>query len=168
MKTSLRQRFLIALGISVGVLLSLNLFAQNTPAANTNNLYNINSQVEYLQTVESIEELATKIYDAHVKYPQLAYTHVYSGNGSLMGFSVTGVPQSSEADKISFCLMQLELLGSAVNNMDQAYLPASKNDKLNSRVSKKAATKSTLEENNSERTAFVEGPNPDELMAAIK
>ena len=166
MKTTLRHRLIIALGISVGILLSFNLFGQNTPSGNE--LYRINSQGEYLQTVESIQELAAKLYDAHLKYPQLSYTHVYSGNGSLMGFSVTGVPQSSEADKISTCLMQLELLGSAISQMDQAYLPAAKNEKLNSRVSKKEAMKEVVEENNGESTVLATGPRPDELMAAIK
>jgi hypothetical protein len=166
MKTTLRHRLIIALGISVGLLLSFNLFGQNSP--NSNELYRINSQVEYLQTVESIDELAAKLYDAHLKYPKLAYTHVYSSNGSLMGFSVTGVPQSGEADKISVCLMQLELLGSAISQMDQAYLPATKNEKLNSRISKKEAMKDAAEEINSERIVLAAGPNPDELLAANK
>jgi hypothetical protein len=167
MKPTLRHRIIIVLGISVGILLSFNLFGQNT--SNGNDLYSISSQVEYLQTVESIDELAAKLHDAHLKYPQLAYTHVYSGNGSLMGFSVTGVPQSSEADKISVCLMQLELLGSAISQMDQAYLPETKNDKLNSRVSKKEAMKNTVaEEHDSESTVLAAGPKPDELLAAKK
>lgn len=169
MKSSLRQTLLIALGISAGILLSFNLFGQNTatisPVAAQ---YSINSQVEYLQTVESIQELAAKLYDAHVKYPQLAYTHVYNDDGSLMGFSVTGVTQSTEADRISICLMQLELLGNAVSKMDQANLPTSKNERLSSRVSKKKAMQNTIQEDSSESTLLASGTNPNDLMAANK
>jgi hypothetical protein len=76
------------------------------------------------------------------------------------------VPQSAEADKISVDLMQLELLGNAVNNMDEAYLPSS-NTKLTSRVSKKKAMQSTPQEI-VETTALVSGTNPNELLATTK
>jgi hypothetical protein len=163
-KASIRQKLLIAVGISASLLASFNLFAQNTPS--TTQQYTITSQTEYAQVVESVEELASKLYEAHVKYPALSYTHIYNGDGSLMGFSVTGVPQSAEADKISVCLMQLELLGNAVNEMDQAYIPSS-DTKLTSRVSKKKALQSTLQET-AETTALVSGTNPNELLAANK
>ena len=164
MKPSIRQKLLIAVGISAGLLASFNLFAQNTPAKT--HQVTITSQTEYTQVVESIQELASKLYEAHVKYPSLAYVHIYNSDGSLMGFNVTGVPQSAEADKISICLMQLELMGNAVNKMDQAYLPSA-NTKLTSRVSKKKAMQATPQET-AETTALVSGTNPNELLAANK
>jgi hypothetical protein len=164
MKPSIRQKLLIAVGISAGLLASFNLFAQSTPSRTQQ--VTITSKTEYTQVVESIQELAARLYEAHVKYPSLAYAHIYNSDGSLMGFNVTGVPQSAEADKISVCLMQLELLGNAVNKMDQAYLPSS-NTKLTSRVSKKKAMQNTAQET-AEVTAMVSRANPDELLAANK
>ncbi len=164
MKPSIRQKLLIAVGISAGLLASFNLFAQ-TPA--TAHLYKINSQAEYTTAVESIQDLATKLYEAHAKYPTLGYSHIYNNDGSLMGFNVTGVPQSAEADKISLCLMQLELLGNAVSQMDQAYLPESDNSKLSSRVSKKRAMQNNVQET-TESSAMVSAPNPNDLLAAAK
>lgn len=159
MKTSFRQRVLIAVGISAGLLASLNLFAQNTQPS-----YTITSQSDYLHTVESIQDLAVEIYNAHVKYPALAYSHVYNHDGSLMGFTVTGVPHSSEADKISADLMQLEVLGNAVNKMDIAFLPESKNDKPSSRVSKKQAMQNTSEQEH----AMLASVHPNDFTASNK
>jgi hypothetical protein len=84
-----------------------------------------------------------------------------------MGFTVTGVPQSVEADKISGFLVQLEVLGSAVNTMDPAYLPESKNEKLTSRVSKKQATQSTVQEE-PEIVIHASRTNPYDLIASNK
>ncbi|WP_276373081.1 hypothetical protein [Chryseolinea sp. H1M3-3] len=166
MKPSIRQKLLIALGISAGLLASFNLFAQ-APA--TAHLYTINSQAEYTTAVESIQDLATKLHEAHVKYPTLGYTHIYNNDGSLMGFNITGVPQSAEADKISLCLVQLELLGNAISKMDHAYLPESENSKLSSRVSKKRAMQIVVVEEATENSAMVPAStNPNELLAAAK
>lgn len=161
MKPSLRHKLLIAVGISAGLLASFNLFAQNTQVQPQ---YAINSQTEYLQAVESIQELAATLYTAHVSYPQLAYSQVYNADGSLMGFSVTGVPQSAQADKISICLMQLETLGNAVNNMDASFLPANDNEKLTSRVSKKKASQNTSDQVIAERIVLA----PNDLIASTK
>ncbi len=164
MKTSLRQRVLIAVGISAGLLASFNLFGQNS---SSNQFlaaqYTIDSQSDYLVAVESIQNLAVSLYDAHVKYPSLAYTHVYNQDGSLMGFAVTGVPHSSEADKISINLMELELLGNAVNNMDLVYLPETTSNKLTSRVSKKRAMQNT-----SEQDAVLASIHPNDIIASSK
>jgi len=168
MTPSLRQRLLIAVGIFAGLLASFNLFAQNTssqPAAAQQ--YVIHSQEEYTLAVESINELAVNLYYAHQKYPKLTYAQVYNSDGSLMGFTVTGVPQSAEADKISGFLVQLEILGSAVNTMDAAYLPESKNEKLTSRVSKKQATQSTVHEE-SDVVIHASRTNPYDLIASNK
>jgi hypothetical protein len=83
-----------------------------------------------------------------------------------MGFTVTGVSQSVEADKISGFLVELELLGKAVNTMDAAYLPESKNEKLSSRVSKKQAESNVQPESE----IVVQAPitNPYDLMASSK
>ena len=168
MTPSLRQRLLIAVGIFAGLLASFNLFAQNTssqPVAAQQ--YVIHSQEEYTLAVESINELAVKLYYAHQKYPKLTYAQVYNSDGSLMGFTVAGVPQSAEADKISGFLVQLEILGSAVNTMDPAYLPESKNEKLTSRVSKKQATQSTVHEEN-DVVIHASRTNPYDLIASNK
>ncbi|HZI25680.1 MAG TPA: hypothetical protein VFD46_11405, partial [Chryseolinea sp.] len=94
MKTSLRQSLLIAVGIFAGILASFNLFAQTPTKLVANQQYVIDSPAEYEHVVQSIQSLASKLYDAHVKYPQLSYTHVYNNNGALMGFTVTGVSHS--------------------------------------------------------------------------
>lgn len=166
MKASLRQKFLIAVGLSAGLLASFNMFAQ-APATPVSQ-YTISSQQQYQATVASIQQLATQLYQAHVKYPELAYSHVYDANGTIMGFNVTGVRHSSEADAISFCLMELELLGDAVNKMDYAYLTESKNEKLSSRVSKKKAMNSDPTANVSDDVVLASGANPSDLMAANK
>ncbi len=157
MKTSFRQRVLIAVGISVGLLATLNLFGQST-----SNPYTVKSQSDYLVAVNSIQSLAGTLYDAHVKYPALAYTHVYNQDGSLMGFAVTGVSKSSEADKISSSLMELEMLGNAINSMDLAYLP-SDDGKLTSRVSKKRAMQNTAEHD-----ALMASIHPNDVIASSK
>jgi hypothetical protein len=157
MKTSFRQRVLIAVGISVGLLATLDLFGQSTT-----NPYTIKSQSDYVVAVNSIQTLAGTLYDAHVKYPALAYTHIYNQDGSLMGFNVTGVSKSSEADKISSNLMELELLGNAINNMDLAYLP-SDDGKLTSRVSKKEAMQNTAEQD-----ALMASIHPNDIIASSK
>jgi len=140
MKT-LRQRLLIAVGISAGLLASMNLFAQEVKPANPR-AYTIDSQAEYLTVVKSINDLAGKLYQAHQTFPSLTYAHVYDGRGALMGFTVTGVPKSAIADEISGYLMDLETLGNAVYTMDETFLPESKNTRLTSRVSKKKAIES--------------------------
>jgi hypothetical protein len=156
MKTSFRQRVLIAVGISVGLLATLNLFGQST------NSYAIKSQSDYLVAVNSIQTIAGTLYEAHVKYPALAYTHVYNQDGSLMGFTVTGVSQASVADKISTSLMELEMLGNAINNMDLAYLPNA-DEKLTSRVSKKQAMQNTAEQD-----ALMASIHPNDIIASSK
>jgi hypothetical protein len=164
MKTSFRQRVLIAVGISAGLLASLNLFAQSSSANQfAASTYTINSQTDYVAAVESIQTLAGTLYDAHVKYPALAYTHVYNQDGSLMGFAVTGVPLSSEADKISLNLMQLEMLGNAVHHMDFAYLPVTKDEKLSSRISRKKAMQNTAEQD-----AVLASIHPNDIIASTK
>jgi len=165
MKSSFRQRLLIAVGISAGLLASFNLFGQTSPVNQPFSLsYTITSQSDYMQAVESIQELAVKLYDAHVQYPNLAYSHVYNQDGSLMGFNVTGVPQSFEADLISVNLMQLEILGNAVKIMDVAYLPEIKNEKLASRVSKKKAMQNLADQEH----AILASAHPYEFSASNK
>jgi hypothetical protein len=165
MKSTLRQKLLIAVGIFAGLLASMNLFAQ-APAQQHQSQFVITSQADYVGAIESIEVLAVTLQNAHASYPQLAYTHIYNMDGSLMGFNVTGVPEAAQADKISVCLMQLEKLGAAVSNMDIAFLPDSKDSKLSSRVSKKEALKTTAPDE--ETTAFVPNTTSTELMASRK
>lgn len=80
-----------------------------------------------------------------------------------MGFSVTGVSTSSEADQISASLMELELLGNAIKNMDLAYLPTDNNEKLNSRVSKKKAMQNTAEQD-----ALMASIHPSDVIASSR
>jgi hypothetical protein len=163
MKT-LRQRLLIAVGISAGLLASMNLFAQEvkhvTPGA-----YTIDSQSEYLTVVKSIDDLAGKLYQAHQTYPGLTYAHVYDASGTLMGFTVTGVPKSSTADEISGYLMELEALGNAVHTMDESFLPNSKNNRLTSRVSKKKAIESMTQAENTD-TMHASGAAPGQAASS--
>ncbi len=167
MKTSLRQKLVIAVGLSAGLLASMNLFAQEARTSDPiANQYSINSQSDYLKTITSINELAARLYSAHQKYPQLSYSHVYSNNGELMGFTVSGVSRSSVADEISGYLMQLEAFGNAVHNMDNAYLPES-NSKLTSRISKKRAIQSIAPEE-SENTMNSSGSNPNDFQASLE
>ena len=169
MKTSFRQKLLIAVGLSAGLLASMNLFAQenaNLPAIQ--HPYAISSQSDYLKAVSSINELASKLYRAHSKYPQLAYSHVYNSNGELMGFTVEGVSQSSVADEISGQLMELEVLGNAIHSMNDTYLPESKNSKLSSRVSKKRAMQSMIQQESDENTVQASGSNPNDLNVSLE
>jgi len=80
-----------------------------------------------------------------------------------MGFTVTGVSQSSEADKISSNLMELEMLGNAINSMELAYLPLDSDEKLSSRVSKKKAMQNT-----SEQDALMASIHPNDIIASSK
>jgi hypothetical protein len=168
MKTSLRQRFLIAVGISAGLLASMNLFAQETTKTSyaSEPKYTINSYADYIQTVTSVDELATRLYEAHQNYPALTYAHVYDNKGELMGFIVSGVPQSWVADAISADLMQLEALGNAIQKMDYAYLPESKNDRLTSRVSRKKAVHSMTEAESRENTIHASDAHLNKLNSS--
>jgi len=167
MKTSLRQTLLIAVGIFASLLASFNMFAQNAKTrASVDAIYSINSQSDYLKTVNSIGDIAGKIYDAHQKFPQLMYSHVYGGNGELIGFTVTGVPYSSIADEISSNLMQLEALGNAVHKMDYAYVPES-DEKLTSRVSKKKALQISIP-NQNQNTTHASSSNADDFTASLE
>ncbi|HKZ39175.1 MAG TPA: hypothetical protein VJ184_16040 [Chryseolinea sp.] len=166
MKTSLRQTLLIAVGIFASLLASFNMFAQGAKTSpSVSPLYSINSQGDYLKTVNSINELAGKLYDAHQKFPQLMYSHVYGSNGELIGFTVTGVPYSSIADDISSNLMKLEALGNAVQKMDYAYLPES-DERLNSRVSKKNALQTSIP-NQGQNNTYASSSNADDVTASL-
>jgi hypothetical protein len=165
MKTSLRQTLLIAVGIFACLLASFNMFAQEAKGNAVNPLYSINSQGDYLKTVNSINELASKLYDAHQKFPQLMYSHVYGSKGELIGFTVTGVPYSSIADEISANLMKLETLGNAIHKMDYAYVPESE-EKLTSRISKKQALKSMIDSDN--HINHFSSSNSDDVTSSLE
>ena len=143
----------------------MNLFAQAPVQQSAASQFVISSESDYASAVESIEAIATALQSAYVTYPQLAYTNIYNADGSLMGVHVTGVPNDVQADKIAANLMQLEILGAAVNNMDVAYLPAAKDSKLSSKVSKKVASKTEALE---EQTTAFNNTNSTELLASRK
>ncbi len=166
MKTSLRQTLLVAVGIFAGLLASFNMFAQDAKTnPSVNPLYSINSQGDYLKTVNSINELANTLYNAHQKFPQLMYSHVYGSQGELIGFAVTGVPYSKIADEISSNLMKLEALGNAIQKMDYAYVPNS-NERLTSRVSKKQASQAFVQED-SQNTTHASSSNVDDTTTSL-
>lgn len=165
MKSTLRQKLLIAVGIFAGLLASMNLFAQAPVQQPSAAQFVISSEADYNSAVESIETIASTLQNAYATYPNLAYTNIYNADGSLMGVHVTGVPSSAHADKIAANLMQLEILGAALNNMDVAYLPASKDSKLSSKVSKKHASKT---EAPVEQTTAFKNTNSTELLASRK
>ncbi len=100
--------------------------------------YAISSADDYTQVESSIATLSAKLHDAYVNHPNLQYTPSYN-NDEVIGFIVTGVNNSEEANDISLTLMELELLGGVANSADDKYLPSI--DEATSRVSKREASR---------------------------
>ncbi len=136
-----KKNFLFALTLGAAALFYIEAPAQLTPASillsNNVDYPTINLSADYLLIEESISRLALKIKSAHQKYPGLQYAPAYS-HGEIIGFMVSGVPESSFADKLASDLMQLDLLGQIVQNMDINYLPAIAEEKIR-RVKRKQA-----------------------------
>jgi hypothetical protein len=74
---------------------------------------------------------------AHEVYPNFKYVAAYD-QGEITGYVITGVSDTEVANKLSSCLMQLQVLGDYVRTMNTAYLPVTE-DKA-ARVSKREAT----------------------------
>lgn len=143
MKNNTRKNIIIAFsfGLAIASCLTVNAQINSASAVLSNNIesYSINSTEDYLNVEQNINALSLKIKQAYAKYPNMNYTASYN-NGEIAGFIITGVPNSTVADELSFYLMQIEVLSTVAMNVDEAYLPVVKNGKL-SRVSRKDASK---------------------------
>lgn len=140
MKTTVSRSFFAALIIGLTLVAGTESKAQLSTASalvsNHDINHFINSVEEYAQVENSITELSTRLHDAYTAYPNLKYTASYN-NDELIGFVVTGVKDSKEANNISLILMQLEVLGEIVNAADSQFLP--NDNSASSRVSRKVA-----------------------------
>ena len=99
--------------------------------------YTITSADDYTQLENSINTLSVKLHDAFVAHPNLQYTAATS-NEEIVGYIITGVNNSAEANEISSILMQLEVLGDVARSTDEKYLPMIA-DASSTRVSKREA-----------------------------
>jgi hypothetical protein len=116
-------------------------FAQQTNAAavlsNTLEIHGISSAAEYVRVEDRIVALATVLRAAHDVYPNFKYNASYD-QGEITGFNITGVLNTEVVDKLSSCLMQLQVLGDYARKMNTAYLPVKQVKAV--RVSKREAT----------------------------
>lgn len=108
-------------------------------ANNTINSHTINSTEEYVQMEHSVGILSARLSQAYEQYPNMQYTPVFD-NESTVGFIITGVSNTKEANEISYALMQLEAIGEMISNVDEKYLPSG-SDSNSARVSKKDASR---------------------------
>jgi hypothetical protein len=108
------------------------LLANHTVNDNT-----INSTDEYLQMEHSVSILSERLNASYQQYPNTQYTPVYD-NDQMIGYVVTGVSNTKDANEISYMLMQLEVIGEMINNVDGKFLPVSANSQ-SGRVSKRDA-----------------------------
>ena len=107
--------------------------------SNTVEYYSTNSAEDYMRIEQKISTLAKTLQKGHAKYPNLKYMPAYN-NGEISAYIVTGVTDSSDADKLAMCLMQLDKLGNAAQAMNEAYLPSIPESELK-HVSKKEASR---------------------------
>ena len=106
---------------------------------NTIKHHTINSTEEYLQMEHSLNILSGKLQRAYELYPNMQYTPVYD-NDNTVGFVITGVSNASDANDISYSLMQLEAIGDMINHVDDKYIPEV-DSKNKNRVKKSVASR---------------------------
>ena len=94
----------------------------------------INSVEEFVEVERTIDELSAQLHESYVNNPNLQFTASYDSD-QLIGFVITGVKDSKEANRISLLLMELQSLGELACNTDLEFLPSS-SDKT-SRISKR-------------------------------
>ncbi|MEO8473602.1 MAG: hypothetical protein ABI477_15490 [Chryseolinea sp.] len=94
----------------------------------------INSSEEFAEVEKTIDELSAQLHDSYTNYPNLQFTASYD-NDQLIGFVITGVKDSKDANTISLILMELQSLGEIASSADLKFLPS--NDMKTARVSKK-------------------------------
>jgi hypothetical protein len=99
--------------------------------------YTISSTQDYVQLESSISTISAKLHDAFQNHPNLQYTPSLNDN-EIIGFIVTGVNNSAEANEISYLLMQLEVLGDLARSADEKFLPVV-NEIQSAHVSRKEA-----------------------------
>jgi hypothetical protein len=99
--------------------------------------YTITSAADYAQLENSINILSGKLHDAFIAHPNLQYTPS-TDNDEIVGYIITGVNNSAEANEISYLLMELEVLGDVARSTDEKYLPVIA-DASSARVSKREA-----------------------------
>jgi hypothetical protein len=142
MKTNITNIIVRAVALVIVLLPAQALYAQHTSAAavlsNSLEARGISSVSEYVRVEDRINALASVLRAAHRVYPNFKYVAAYD-QGEIDGFIVTGVSDAEVANKLSSCLMQLQVLGDHVRAMNSAYLPVT--DEKAARVSKREATR---------------------------
>jgi hypothetical protein len=86
----------------------------------------IESKSDYTTIRTSISTLSQKLYRYTKQYPALAFSAQYDETGQLTGMYVSGVDDKADAETISNYLLELEMFGQIVRNMDDDHLPESK------------------------------------------
>jgi hypothetical protein len=103
--------FFFALGLSVMLI--------GTTKAQTK----IESKEDYKSIRTSINDVSQKLYVYAKQYPAYGFSAQYNDAGELTGMNVSGVADTADAEKISNYLLELEVLGAIVRNMDGSHLP---------------------------------------------
>jgi hypothetical protein len=96
--------------------------------------HSISSTEEFAQVESSINALSHQLCGSFSNYPNLRVIPAFE-NDELIGFIITGVSDSKEADRISLILLELEQLSKMAKNSDMKFLPVG--DMNSSRVSKR-------------------------------
>lgn len=95
---------------------------------------NISSEEEFAKVESSIRGLSAELCQSLSIYPNLRFFPAFD-NDELIGFIITGVSDSKDADRISLILLELEKLGETAKNADLKYFPDG--NKNSGRVSKR-------------------------------
>jgi hypothetical protein len=143
MKTNSPFYLRISVALAVLLISGFTSYAQYPAStmlvSNTVEYYSTNSADDYLRIEQKINTLAKTLQKGHAKYPNFKFIPAYT-DGEISGYIVTGVADVSDADKLAICLMQLDMLGNAAREMNEALLPSIPVNEL-SHVSKKVASR---------------------------
>ena len=82
----------------------------------------VSSSEEFAEVESSINALSVQLCKSFSNHPNLRFVPAIE-NDELIGFIITGVNDSKEADRISMILLELELLSEMAKNTDVKYLP---------------------------------------------
>lgn len=96
----------------------------------------ITSSDAYLLVQDTIEDLASRMYNIYQQHPGLSYRFAHDVKAKPIAVTITGINDKSLAEEVSFYLAKLEILGHAVSQMNYAHFPeavASKDFKVLSR-----------------------------------
>lgn len=123
--------------VSLSLVCAFNAKAQLKTASTLFSNHDINHPIssaeEFAKVESSIKTLSAQLCKSFANYPNLKFIPAFD-NDELIGFMITGVSDSKEADRISLILLELELLGGMAKNTDLKYLPVAYSS---SRVSRK-------------------------------